>query len=111
MTGTKKSAMVQWRRSEFGHPIEPEKIDGIVVVETFAILHAGWESDYEGWVTADDRVWTTSEHLGVYEMGAAEMAKVIERTEESLNGLLRAQAKMERRSAVSREGSEPQGRG
>ena len=68
----------------------PKSIEGSEVIKTFTILYNGWETDNEGWITKDGRVWTTSHGGSPYEMSTEQVKEKIEEANLSLMGLIDA---------------------
>ena len=66
-----------------------EYINGSRVLETFVILHEGWEMDNQGFILEDGTVWTTS-HGKLYQMEVGEAVENIKELSTSLAGWSRA---------------------
>ena len=56
------------------------------VIETFTILHFGWEMDNIGWITDAGEVYSTS-HGGLHKLNISEVRNFLKETKESLSGL------------------------
>ena len=68
----------------------PKILGGSEVIKTFIILYNGWETDNEGWITKDGRIWITSHGGSPYEMPIEDLREKIRETSSSLRGLIDA---------------------
>ena len=79
-----------------------EEINGSAVVLGFDILHMGWDKDNKGWITEDDRVYTTNNNK-IVEMMPSEAIGCIIAYEKATEESRAALTAMKRRLSQSEE--------